>query len=143
MVNDELGELMEEEGEQSNTNEVDISAPNQEEEPSITPRTNVSYNPDAEKSKNRPQYHHTQQTEERPTPHEEDLLADYLSYGLSLTEAREAHKKEKELAELKFKMRENKRALQRGAISTKGAKRGTNIGPLARSSGQGRGLTFN
>ena len=141
MVNDEFGEIIKED----EATETEIES-RQEERQDEVPAQNENVNQvptEAERSK-RPSFSNSnvqQNPSDTPSPHEQDLLADYLAYGLSLNEAREAHKKEQELAELKHKMRENKRAIQRGAINKRGAQ--TRIGPTTTPSGRGRGLTFN
>jgi hypothetical protein len=141
VVNDEFGEIIN----QDEATETEIES-RQEERQDEVPAQNENVNQvptEAERSK-RPSYSNSnvqQNPSNTPSPHEQDLLADYLAYGLSLNEAREAHKKEQELAELKHKMRENKRAIQRGAINKRGAQ--TRIGPTSTPSGRGRGLTFN
>ena len=69
---------------------------------------------------------------------EEENLSDYLKLGMSITEAREYLKKEIEMAEIKMKIRDNNRAINRGAISR------TSVGPSSSSAGSRRGgLTFN
>ena len=73
----------------------------------------------------------------RLTREEEENLADYLNLGMSINEAKEAFRVELEAAELRLKVRENKRARQAGSIQL--ANR-TRMGPSA--SGRG-GLTFN
>ena len=73
----------------------------------------------------------------RLTREEEENLADYLNLGMSINEAKEAFKVELEAAELRLKVRENKRARQAGSIQL--ANR-TRMGPSV--SGRG-GLTFN
>ena len=75
------------------------------------------------------------------TPEEEENLSAYLGLGLTLNEAREQFKKEIEVAEMRQKIRDNARLINRGAI---GAIRRTNIGPSENSRGKGRGgLSFN
>ena len=87
-------------------------------------------------------YQNTTRTEQhgkshRLTREEEENLADYLNLGMSINEAKEAFRVELEAAELRLKVRENKRARQAGSIQL--ANR-TRTGPSA----SGRvGLTFN
>ena len=50
----------------------------------------------------------------RLTREEEENLADYLNLGMSIDEAKEAFRVELEAAELRLKVRENKRARQAG-----------------------------
>ena len=58
-----------------------------------------------------------------------------------MNEARDAHKKEKEVAELRMRIRDNARLKNRGSIE---ASRRTTIGPTTSSSGAGRGgLSYN
>jgi hypothetical protein len=72
---------------------------------------------------------------------EEDRLSEYLSLGMSISEARVNYAKEIELAELRHRIRENQRNNQRGAIRNETR---TNIGPSTRYQGRGRGgLSFN
>ena len=79
--------------------------------------------------------------QQRLTREEADNLADYLDLGLSITDAREAFKKEIELAELKRKIRDNKRATNRGAISASNRGNTSRIGQWGNQSN--RGLSFN
>ena len=81
-------------------------------------------------------------TSTRLTREEENELADYLDLGMSLTEARSMYKKELELAEMKLRIRENKRATNRGAISTSHSRNQTRTDPWGRQSTRG-GLSFN
>jgi hypothetical protein len=46
------------------------------------------------------------------TRQEEENLADYLNLGMSITEARQCFNKEVETAELRLRIRENKRSIQ-------------------------------
>ena len=145
VVNDEFGEIINED-ETPETENDDPQPQTQEElQPKNTANDQQPPRIEAEKSKRSTNLHErrSQQESNDSTPQEQDLLADYLAYGLSLEEAREAHRKEQELAELKHKMRENKRAIQRGAINARGSKSQTNVGPRPTPSGRGRGLTFN
>ena len=73
---------------------------------------------------------------------EEEDLADYLGIGLSITEAREMRRKENELAEMKLRIRESKRAVNRGAIETQSSRSETRVGPWGMPSRRG-GLSFN
>ena len=75
------------------------------------------------------------------TRQEEENLADYLNLGMSITEARQCFNKEVETAELRLRIRENKRSIQRGDI---GGSSRTTIGNAQANSGRGRGgLSFN
>ena len=148
VVNDEFGEIVNDEDNAADSAETERREETREDELQ-TPE--ATYNQGAstslatgQESSTTQSVPHSTQIEglpERPTAQEADLLADYLSYGLSLREAREAHKKEQELADLKHRMRENKRAIQRGAVNTRGST--THIGPANNTSGRGRGLSFN
>ena len=75
------------------------------------------------------------------TRQEEENLADYLNLGMSVAEARQCFNKEVETAELRLRIRENKRSIQRGDI---GGSSRTTIGNAQANSGRGRGgLSFN
>ena len=81
----------------------------------------------------------TRDSEDRLSKQETDNLADYLRIGMSITEAREAFKKEVEMAELRQKIRDSKRQENRGAI-----RNSTTIGGSFSARGRGRGgLSFN
>ena len=81
-------------------------------------------------------------SEKNLTSREEEELADFLEVGLSVTEARIMRQKEEELAALKLKIRENKRAVNRGAISRPTRNNETRVGPWGMPSRRG-GLSFN
>ena len=70
---------------------------------------------------------------------EEDKLSVYLDLGMSINEAREHHKKELEVAELRMKIREHIRLKNSGSVE---AANRTNIGPTSRGTGRG-GLSYN
>ena len=71
---------------------------------------------------------------------ERENLADYLNLGMSVTEARKSFRMEVEAAELRVKIRENRRSQQRGDI---GSSSRTTVGNIT-NSGRGRGgLSFN
>ena len=91
----------------------------------------------AKQSKSRPEV-----PEKKLTSREEEELADFLDVGLSVTEARIMRQKEEELAALKLKIRENKRAVNRGAISGSSRSNETRVGPWGMPSRRG-GLSFN
>ena len=75
------------------------------------------------------------------TKEEEDNLADYLALGMTLEDAREAFKKEVEMAELRARVRENRRNNTRGDINPSNR---TQIGNISTNRGRGRGgLSFN
>ena len=104
----------------------------------------------------RPQHQRQQQQQEqqreRLSKQEEEDLSNYLEIGLSVDESREMHRKEIELAEMKQRICDNKRAANRGAIAAsniKPSERGaiarntrTRVGPWGMPSGRG-GLSFN
>ena len=69
---------------------------------------------------------------------EEENLSDYLDLGLTITEAREQFEIEQRAAEIRYKIRENKRNQTRGAVS---ATRRTTTGTTS-TRGRG-GLSFN
>ena len=72
---------------------------------------------------------------------EEENLSDYLQLGMSIKDAREAFQRELEAAELKLRIRENKRAHTRGSVQNLPK---TSIGPTTSTRGTGRGgLSFN
>ena len=75
----------------------------------------------------------------RLTREEEDNLADYLALGMTLTEARQAFQKEVEMAELRARVRENRRNINRGDINPSNR---TQLGNTNRGRGRG-GLSFN
>ena len=77
----------------------------------------------------------------RLTQEEEENLSDYLSLGMTIAEARESFKKEIEMAELREKIRENRRNANRGDINSSTR---TQIGITSPNRGRGRGgLSFN
>ena len=82
-----------------------------------------------------------QNKHQRISKDEAEQLSDYLDLGLSISDAREVYKREIELAEMKKRIRDNKRAANRGAISSTRSQT-TRIGPLGTSSYRG-GLSFN
>ena len=69
---------------------------------------------------------------------EEENLSDYLDLGLSISEAREQYRIEQHAAEIRYKIRENKRNQTRGAVN---ATRHTATG-MTSTRGRG-GLSFN
>ena len=77
----------------------------------------------------------------RLSQEEEENLSDYLSLGMSVAEARESFRKEIEMAELREKIRENRRSTNRGDINPPSR---TQIGNSSTHRGRGRGgLSFN
>ena len=73
------------------------------------------------------------------TREEEDNLADYLALGMTLTEAKQAFQREVEMAELRARVRENRRNINRGDINPSNR---TQLGNTNRGRGRG-GLSFN
>jgi hypothetical protein len=81
-----------------------------------------------------------QDPKENLTREEADNLADYLSIGMSIGDARNAFQKEIEMAELKQRIRETKRNQLRGSI---GNQNRTTIGNTQNRGGGRGGLSFN
>ena len=126
VVNDHYGEIIEEGNEEELADQPELinSEPSNKQAPTTHQRSDTT----SRQSEGR----------EKLTREEEDNLSDYLKLGMSIQEARDYLKKEIELAEIKMKIRENKRATNRGAINR------TSIGPSSSSTGSRRGgLTFN
>ena len=126
VVNDHYGEIIEEGNEEELADQPELinSEPSNKQAPATHQRSDTT----SRQSEGR----------EKLTREEEDNLSDYLKLGMSIQEARDYLKKEIELAEIKMKIRENKRATNRGAINR------TSIGPSSSSTGSRRGgLTFN
>ena len=126
VVNDHYGEIIEEGNEEELADQPELinSEPSNKQAPTTHQRSDTT----SRQSEGR----------EKLTREEEDSLSDYLKLGMSIQEARDYLKKEIELAEIKMKIRENKRATNRGAINR------TSIGPSSSSTGSRRGgLTFN
>ena len=145
VINDEFGEIVGEENGPENTNEDRFSFLDQLEE-------NQNQNDKAAETVTGIQRQHELQTRSGPskeiaqklyklTTEEEKTLSNYLELGMTLNEARDAHKKELEVAELRMRIRDNARLKNRGSTE---ASRRTTIGPTTSSSGAGRGgLSFN
>ena len=148
VVNDEFGELVEQQDEQTTAGSEgqDLGGEDDTDIPPETEntRSEISKNQTERQTEQRQQQSQAGARYERARidNDEEDLLSDFLSFGMSIDEARQAHRKEQEMAELKQRMREHKRAIQRGAINTRGTA-ATRVGPTASSSSRGRGLSFN
>ena len=88
-----------------------------------------------------PSQQHREKNNPRLTRVEESNLADYLSIGMSIEEAREAFDTEVKAAELRLRVRENQRARQRGSIQSTSR---ASWGPSSSNRGTGRGgLSFN
>ena len=58
----------------------------------------------------------------RLTKEEEDDLAKFLNFGMTIAEAREMRANKKKLSEVKQQMREQRRATERGAIVNRGSR---------------------
>ena len=132
VVNEHFGQIIEEGNENEMAEEETESNQAQQNQP---PNQNQSSNQDLRRHEasgpnpKRP---------ERLSREDEENLSDYLKLGMSITEAKEFLRKETEMAEIKMKIRENKRSENRGAID---ASTRTRFGP---SAGSGRGgLSFN
>ena len=125
VVNEHFGEIIVEENEDEMSQEVAESHQAQQNR-----SQDQQQQPEATSS--------NQRGKERLSRVEEENISDYLKLGMSITEAREFLRKETEMAEIKMKICENKRAANRGAINR------TSIGPSTSNRGSGRGgLSFN
>ena len=93
-------------------------------------------------SQSRLSYHRQEPRQDnRLTREEEDNLSDYLALGMSISQAKEAFKKEVEMAELRARVRENRRNVTRGDVNSTNR---TQIGNMSTNRGRGRGgLSFN
>ena len=129
VVNDEFGEIVEE-------NEQEIQQDSQAEPQNQTQGQSWPSEPtnnQASKTAN--------QRKSDLSRTEEENLSDYLQLGMSIKDAREAFQRELEAAELKLRIRENKRAHTRGSVQNLPK---TSIGPTTSTRGTGRGgLSFN
>ena len=76
------------------------------------------------------------------TRNEQDDLADFLSVGMSLAEARIMKQNEDKLAAVKLQARELRREKERGAIIPRGSQSQTRFGPGSHTGRRG-GQTFN
>ena len=122
IVNDEFGEIIQEDGPQAT-----------ETEPEVTPTNNQNA---SESANDAPQ---NNVPRERLSRQETDNLSDYLRIGMSIADARQAFQKEIEMAEIKQKIRESKR--QENSYQS-GSR--TRIGDTTNSGRRGRGgLSFN
>ena len=129
VINDEFGTIIEED-----ENEVSVAqgpdAPQRNAENIQTSRPS--------NTQERPQPKQTELiVKTRLTREEENNLADYLSLGMSINDARNAFQVELEAAELRLKVRENQRARRAGSIQVANRAR-----PGSTVSGRG-GLSFN
>ena len=130
VINDEFGEIIEENG-------------NEEREtmPQTDHNIRESSANTATGSNQEPSQQHREKNNQRLTRVEESNLADYLSIGMSIEEAREAFDTEVKGAELRLRVRDNQRARQRGSIQSTSR---ASWGPSSSNRGTGRGgLSFN
>ena len=132
VINDEFGEIIEDGEQETDPMETE---PN----PNTQPREPAASSTGGPTQRNKAQPQDTNKT--RLTKEEESNLAEYLSIGMSIEDAREAFETEVKAAELRLRVRENQRARQRGSIQQ--ANR-TQWGPSTSNRGTGRGgLSFN
>jgi hypothetical protein len=138
IVNEEFGEIVpdnsdqlrdQEDHEQANTDNLEVA--------DARPTAHRAESNPAPTSDNRRQ---NQSTREQLSKEESDNLCDYLSIGMSISEARNAFQKEIEMAELKQRIRETKRNQLRGSI---GNQNRTTIGNTQNRGGGRGGLSFN
>ena len=128
VINDEFGEIVEE-------NEQEIQQDSHAESLYQTQRQSRPSEPSNNQATNIPN-----QTKSGLSRTEEENLSDYLQLGMSIKDARAAFQKELEAVKLKLRIRENKRALNRGSIQNLPR---TSIGPTTSTRGTGRGgLSF-
>ena len=135
-MNTEFGEIVQDQEESQETTSSPETIPESNTETSSANHSSATIN---QRSSN----NHNQASTLRSelTIEEEENLADYLRLGMSITEARETFQKEVEMAEIRLKVRESKRNLQRGTITTIGSSSGANRG---NGNVRGRGgLSFN
>ena len=130
MINKEFGEIIEEEQE-SNEPEGTVNESRPERE--MTERN------ERESDRERVQ-HQPERNPPRLSRQEEENLSDYLSLGMTISEARLAFKKEVESAELRQQIRDKKRAINRGSVEVINT---TRYGPTTNSRGGRGGLSFN
>jgi hypothetical protein len=136
IVNEEFGEIVENvegvnEEEQTHSEQVERGLTSSAQTQS---KSNPTHN-------TAPRPTNDQDPKENLTREEADNLADYLSIGMSIGDARNAFQREVEMAELKQKIRESKRNQLRGNIGTS---KHTTIGNTYSSKRGGRGgLSYN
>jgi hypothetical protein len=129
VINDEFGEIVEESG---NDERETVQTENQE--------TNLRKDRHQESS-NYGEARAQKESRMSLTRREEENLSDYLNLGMTIDDARAAFQKEIETAELKQRIRENKRASTLGSIQSNSR---TYLGPSPSTRGTGRGgLSFN
>ena len=123
VLNKEFGEIVEERGEEDQTDNHDVdqsmsSSNRTGDEQSkelmrnpapVPPSINKTEYMQAEQQLGRQRQN---QNATRISRDEEDLLSNFLSFGMAIDEAKEAHHKEQEMAELKQRMKDHKRAAQ-------------------------------
>jgi hypothetical protein len=129
VINDEFGEIVEESG---NDERETVQTENQETNPRKDRHQESSNYGEARAQK---------ESRMSLTRREEENLSDYLNLGMTIDDARAAFQKEIETAELKQRIRENKRASTLGSIQSNSR---TYLGPSPSTRGTGRGgLSFN
>ena len=128
VINKEFGEIIEEEQE-SNAPEGTVSESRPERE------TTERNDHERERERHQPERHPP-----RLSRQEEENLSDYLSLGMTISEARLAFQKEVESAELRQQIRDKKRAINRGSVEVINT---TRYGPTTNSRGGRGGLSFN
>ena len=143
-VNDEFGEIVKDDPKETTNdnyktyaNNIDAQEERQSQHTDIPRQTGTRQ----KSSSSLPQTtmsHHSEPQQSTLSHQEEENLSDYLDLGLSITEAREQFEIEKRAAEIRLKIRDNKRNQSRGSVE---ATRRTAIG-MTSSRGRG-GLSFN
>ena len=143
-VNDEFGEIVKDDPQVTTNNNYETYANNTDlHEERQSQQTNIPRQMGTRQktSSSLPQTtlsRHPEPQQNTLSRQEEDNLSDYLDLGLSITEAREQFEIEKRAAEIRLKIRDNKRNQSRGSVE---ATRRTAIG-MTSSRGRG-GLSFN
>ena len=115
VINDKFGEIVGEEEGPANLNEDRFSFLDQfeenQKEKETEPETDLQLqNEHQTRSGTRRE---VGQKLYKQTTEEENTLSNYLELGMTLNEARDAHKKEKEVAELRMRIRDNARLKNR------------------------------
>lgn len=137
VINDEFGEIIEDDTETADSNGTMNMDEQHKTADSSQPSNKVQEMLKHQKTK--PNGDGDKQP--RMTREEEEDLAVYLDLSMLLKEAREQHKKELEVAEIRMRIRDNVRQRNRGSVE---ATSRTTIGPLSNYRGSGRGgLSFN
>ena len=124
--------------------EQEDDQPNQADESSTRPSTELTSANPTQQSQPEPTRTRNLRPINRLSNEEEEELAEFLNFGMTVAEARETKAKEVQLAEIKQQMREHRRNTERGAITSRGTRSGpTKLGPGAASRGRGGALSFN